>query len=58
MEKASGGGWEGACLAQGQGSGRHIRGMPGVSVWHEHRGMFGTREKAGKVGLGLGCLYE
>lgn len=46
------------CLAWGQGSRRHIWGMPGVSVWQEHKGITGTREKGGKAGVGLGCLNE
>lgn len=29
-----------------------------MSVWQEHRRMLGTREKAGRTGLGLECLYE
>lgn len=49
MEKASGGGQERVCRAQGQGSGRHIQGVPSVSLWRKHRAVFGTREKAGKV---------
>lgn len=52
MEKARGGGPEGVWLAQGQGSGRHIQGMPGVSVWPENRDILGTREKAG-FGTGM-----